>query len=120
MMPLLKGGWGRKRKRKENTTNTLTPSLGSINRNSVHSMGSNIFDVLNTSEITVGILCSVQDTIILGKALTNWSARSLEIMSQTEEVGLCSLEKRRLMRTKTPVPNYLQGCHLKKSGHTFV
>lgn len=43
-------------------------------------MGSNIFDVLNTDWITVGILCSVQDTIILGKTLTNWSARSLEIM----------------------------------------
>lgn len=42
-------------------------------------MGSNIFDVLNTGQITVGILCSVQDTVILEKALTNCGARSLEM-----------------------------------------
>lgn len=50
-------------------------------------MGSNIFDVLNTGWIAVGILCSVQDTIILGRTSTNWSARSLEVMHKTEEEG---------------------------------
>ena len=53
-------------------------------------MGSHIFDVLNTDWITVRRLFSVQDTIILGKTLTSWRARSLEIMLKTEEVGLCS------------------------------
>lgn len=56
-------------------------------------MGSNIFDVLNTGWITVGILCSVQDTVILEKTLTDCSARSLEMVWKTEEVGPCSLEK---------------------------
>lgn len=56
-------------------------------------MGSHIFDVLNTDWITVRRLFSVQDTIILGKSLTSWRARSLEIMLKTEEVGLCSLER---------------------------
>lgn len=56
-------------------------------------MRSNIFDVLNTGWIAVGILCSVQDIIVLGKALTDWSARSLEIMQKTEEVELCREDK---------------------------
>lgn len=82
-------------------------------------MGSHIFEGLNTGQITVGILFSVQDTIILGKTSTNWRARRLEIMWKTAEVGLCSLEKRRLMGNKTPVSNYLQGCCLKNMD-TFV
>lgn len=66
-------------RKKEEKEKTLKPSLGSINR-SVCIMGSHIFDVLNTGQTTVGILFSVQDTMILRKALTNWRDRSLEII----------------------------------------
>ena len=95
----------------------LKTFLDSINR-SVHMMSSHILDVLNTDWITVRRLFSVQDTIILGKTLTSWRARSLEIMLKTEEVGLCSLE-----RTKGKENTCLQSftrLPLKKKTHLYI